>query len=210
MANLSTYTDLAQALKDYTGRGAETTWVGNLPLFIYRAHVVAMRELRIPLLQGTADLVINGETVAYPADFRAVARLFIDSDWDNVVNPTSLEGRVRYAVSNPTGRPRVFSIEGTNFAFGPIPDATYTGKLLYYKTLTGLVSGTDTNALLQKHPFIYLYGALAEAARFDKSDEDIQTFEAMFGAEVNAVQLADQLDGMGGGTLMPVIGGVAV
>jgi hypothetical protein len=199
---LSNNGELIQALKDYSGRGGEATLVANIPVFIARAHDVLMRELRIPLLQATADLIINGETVAQPADFRAVSRLFIDADWDNPLNPVSQEGRIQIAVANTTGRPRVYAIEGTNFAFGPIPDATYTGKLLYYKTLPAMTANSDTNALLARHPFAYLYGALAELARYDQNDENISLWEGMFGAELNAIQTAEQLDAMAGGTLI--------
>jgi hypothetical protein len=204
------YASLAQALDDYTGRANDATYVSNKPVFIQRAHLTLMRELRIPLLQVAVDFSITGETVALPADFRAVSRLFINADWNNPLQPTSIEGRVKWAVSNPNSRPQVFSIEGTNFAFGPIPDATYTGKLLYFRTLTLPASGADTNALLLKHPFAYLYGALAEYARFDKQDEDIALYEPLFGQEMAAIQVAEQLDAMGGGTLMPSPSGVTV
>lgn len=204
------YQSLAKAMDDYTGRAADTTYAANRGVFVQRAHLTLMRELRIPLLQIAADFTINAETVPYPADFRAVSRLFINADWNNPLNPTSIEGRVKMAVSNPNGRPQVFAIEGTSLAFGPIPDATYTGKLLYYRNLTLPASGADTNALLQKHPFAYLYGALAEYARFDRQDEEIALYEPLFGQEMAAIQVAEQLDAMAGGTIMPSPSGVTV
>jgi hypothetical protein len=207
---IATYGDLVQAIKDWTGRGGEATFVANIPAFIQRPHTVLMRELRIPLLQAAVDLSITGESVALPSDFRAVSRLFIDADWDNPLSPTSQEGRVRIAVGNDAGRPLVYAIEGTNIAFGPIPDATYTGKLLYYKTLPTMSADGDTNALLVRHPFVYLYGALAEAARYDQNDENISLYEGMFGAELNAIQTAEALDAMAGGTLSQVVTGTIV
>lgn len=204
------YQSLAQALDDYTGRAGDATYASNRGVFIQRAHLTLMRELRIPLLQVAVDFSITGETVALPADYRAASRFFIDSDWDNPLQPTSIENRVKWAVSNSNSRPRVFAIEGSNFAFGPIPDATYVGKLLYFRTLTLPTSGADTNALLTKHPFAYLYGALAEYARFDKQDEDVATYEPMFGQEMAAIQLAEQLDAVSGGTLLPTPSGNVV
>lgn len=210
MGTLSTFGELKTGITDYTGRGGNTTFVTNLPLFIHRAHTALMRDLRIPLLQTTVDLTINAERVAQPADFRAVVRLFLDADYDNPLSPTSVELRVKEAVSYSAGRPRKFSLEGGYFALGPIPDASYVGKLLYYRTLATMTLDADTNTLLVRHPFAYFYGAMAEAARFDKSDEDIALYEAMFRNEIAAINEAEQADAMAGGTLMQVpSGGVA-
>jgi hypothetical protein len=210
MSVLSTYGELKTGLGDYSGRAANVTWLANLPLFVRRAHDVAMRELRIPLLQTTTDLTINAERVAVPADYRAPVRLFIDGAYDSPLTPTSVEMRVKEAVTQSSSRPRVFSREGGYLAFGPIPDTTYTGKLLYYRTLAFFASDAATNDLLTLHPWIYFYGAMAEAARFDKSDEDIMTYEAMFRAEIDAVNTSELTDSMAGGTLMPTpSGGVA-
>lgn len=210
MGILSTYGELKTALTDYSGRGGNTTVVANLPTFIRRAHDVLMRELEIPLLQTTADLTINAERVAVPADFRAVSRLFIDGDWDSQLTPTSQELRVKKALEYAAGRPEVYSIEGGYFAFGPVPDTTYAGKLLYKRYLTFFASDSATNDLLTRYPNAYLYGALAELARFDKADEDEARFEALFRAEIAQINAAEQGWMTAGGTmLMQPSGGVA-
>lgn len=203
MGVLSTYGELKTGISDYTGRGGNTTFAANLPLFVRRAHDVLMRELRIPLLQTTADLTIDAERVAVPADFRAVGRLFIDAAYDSPLSPASMEERVREAVTYPAGRPRLYSIEGGFFAFGPAPDTTYTGKLLYYRGLSFFASDSATNDLLTKYPFAYFYGALAEAAAFDRDDEALATFEAKFRAEIADINLAETLDAYSGGVVAP-------
>lgn len=201
MGELSTYAELKTGLTDYTGRGGSTTFVTNLPLFVRRAHDVLMRELRIPMLQASADITINAERVALPTRFRAVSRFAIDASYDDPMSPTTVENRMRVSVMRTAARPEVFAIEGGYFAFGPVPDATYTGKLLYYQALAFFASDAATNDLLAKYPFAYLYGSLAEAARFDKSDEDMLTFEAMFNAELAAIATAERRDAMMGGAL---------
>lgn len=95
-------------------------------------------------------------------------------------------------------------MEGGHFAFGPVPNATYTGKLLYYQALPFFASNDATNDLLTKYPFAYLYGALAELARFDKADEDTAVFETMFQAELADIEVAEQRDAIMGGSATPI------
>jgi hypothetical protein len=204
MGVLSTYGELKTGITDYTGRGGNATFTANLPLFVLRAHNVLMRDLRIPLLQVSSDVTIDAERVALPEGFRAVTRLFIDSDYDAPLSPTSVENRVRLAANACAGRPTAFAIEGGYFAFAPRPDATYTGKLLAYVALDFFADDDATNALLTKHPFAYFYGALAEAARFDKNDEDTALYESLFRDEVANIETAERRDALMGGVLMPV------
>jgi hypothetical protein len=201
---LATYGELKSAITDYTGRGGNTTFVANLPVFVRRAHDVLMRDLRIPLLMATADVTIDAERVALPANFRAVSRLFIDAAYDDPLSPTSIENRVRMAATHCAGQPTSFSIEGGSFAFAPRPDATYTGRLLAYFALPFFADDEATNDLLAKYPHAYLYGSLAEAARFDLNDENTALYEALFRDEVANIETAERRDAMMGGVLLPV------
>jgi hypothetical protein len=119
-----------------------------------------------------------------------------------------VEQRVIYAIQYDAAKPIWFSVEGGYLAFAPVPDTSYTGKLLYRKALTFFASDADTNDVLTRYPHAYLYGSLAEAARFDKADEDIALYEAMFRSEVEAINAAEQADAMAGGTLFPTPSGV--
>lgn len=204
MGVISTYGELKTALTDYTGRGGSAAVVAALPLFCRRAHDVLMRDLTIPLLQATADVTINAERVAVPATFRAAARFAIDAAYDTPILPTSIENRLAVASARVAARPEVFAIEGSFFAFGPIPDTTYTGKLLYWQRLAFFANDAATNDLLTRYPFAYLYGALAELARFDKSDEDMAIYEAMFRSEIDTINVAEARDARLGGSLTPM------
>lgn len=209
MGVLSNYGELKTAVQTYAKRST-SAFVDNLPTFVMRAHVVLLRDLNIPLLQATTDLTINAERVSPPSDFRAVQRLSIDADWDNPLSPTSIELRLRASVKYTPGRPRVFALEGDKLAFGPVPDMTYTGKLLYKRALPFFTSDLSTNDLLTRYPYAYLYGALAEAYGFDKFDEDQAKYEALFRSEIDSINRAEQANAMSGGVLQPGASGPLV
>lgn len=210
MGILSTYGELKTGITDYSGRGGNATYTSNLPLFVRRAHDALLRELEIPQLHEAADFTINAERVAIPTGFLAVKRLFIDAAYDSPLVPTSMELRVKEAVTQTSGRPRVFCREGGYLAFGPIPDTSYTGKLLYKKGPTFFANDAATNDLLTAYPYAYLYGSLAEAARFDKADEDIALYEALFRAEIADINAAALRDAQDGAVMSPIASGGVV
>jgi hypothetical protein len=60
----------------------------------------------------------------------------------------------------------MYSIEGSNFRFSPIPDSSYTARLTFYKAFDSIDGTTTTNHILTNHPDVYLYGALYFASTF--------------------------------------------
>lgn len=206
MGTLSNFGELKTAISDYSGRN-EARFLANRGLFVLRAHNTLMRDLRIPLLQASATLTLDAERVAPPTDFLAVASLSLDDNLDNPLVPSSIELRLKEARANPPGRPRVFSLEGGKIALGPAPGEAYDAALLYHRALPFFADDADTNALFARYPFAYLYGAMAEAARFDKFAEDEASFEAMFRAELNSIMAAEVADQMRGGSLQMIPSG---
>jgi hypothetical protein len=68
--------------------------------------------------------------------------------------------------SSLTGMPKVYTIINNNIHFYPVPDATYSVKMFYYKQFDSLTNDTDTNDVLTFHPDVYLFGSLYFAHSF--------------------------------------------
>lgn len=204
MGVLSNYGEVKDAVASYAKR-SNTTFTGSLPIFVMSAHSALMRDLDpdLQLLTATADLTINAERVAPPSGFRSVVRLAIDDAYDDPLVPTSIENRLRTATANSSGRPLEFCMEANQLAFGPIPDTTYTGKLVFRKAFTFFASDLATNDLLDRYPMAYLYGALAEAYDFDKFDEEAAKYTVKFQAEIEKINQAERRFAQGGGVLRP-------
>jgi hypothetical protein len=81
-------------------------------------------------------------------------------------------------VSTQNSRPSCFTVEGSNFLFGPIPDAVYTAKCLYYKGLDALSS--SAHAVFTANPDVYLYGSLLAAEPFLRNDKRIGVWKGLF------------------------------
>ncbi|OFX05436.1 MAG: hypothetical protein A3E78_09485 [Alphaproteobacteria bacterium RIFCSPHIGHO2_12_FULL_63_12] len=211
MGILSTYAELKDAVAVYAKR-SNASFTAAIPIFVNSAHQTLMRDLDVslPMLLATADLTINAERVSPPSGFRSVVRLHLDRDYDNPLSPTTIELRMREAAVTTAGPPRLFALDGDSIAFGPVPDLTYTGKLLYRRAFDFFASDLATNALLTRYPMAYLYGALAEAYGFDKFDEDQAKYVTLFRSEIDKINMAERTFAMGGGAVTMSPSGPAV
>jgi hypothetical protein len=203
---ISTYGELKQAVRDFSSRSL-ALFETNIPVFIHYAHTELMTALRIPLLQASADLTISANSVALPSDYRAAARLWLDVCYDEPLSPGSLDQVMRARSNQTPSRPTMFGREGSNMTFGPTPDTTYTGKLLYYQALATMTADGDTNVILTRYPFAYLFGALSAAAAFDKFAEEEASYEARFRSQINQIITRERADAMSGGPIAPTVSG---
>jgi hypothetical protein len=194
------YGTLVTAITDFAARN-NALWTANIPLFIQYAHTELMRDLRIPLLQASTEFEVSEEAVAVPSDFRAVVSLYFDDDFANPLRPASPDQRLVIKARERGQRPRVFSREAANLTFAPAPSATYTAVMLYSISLPSLNGDLDTNDLLVRYPFAYMFGALAAAAKFDKFVEEEAKYEALFRNQIATINQAEMLDSLNGGPL---------
>lgn len=207
---ISTYTELLTAIAQWIGDTGDSDISSNAP------DLVTLAEQRIfygadgpyespPLrhrwLETSGDLTISSQTVALPSGFLSTRRLYLNTDPKvelDFLPPIDFWFRYTGSV---TGKPAAFTIEGENFVFGRSPDATYTGKLLYYKKLDALIT-TATNTLLTSAPGVYLYAALLEAAGLGVDDPaKLQSWYGMYRSAVGGLMRSDRLDRYSGAPL---------
>jgi hypothetical protein len=186
---LDTYAALQAAVADYLARSDLTS---QIPDFITLNESRMNKVLRTRYQETVSTITIDAATEALPTDFLE-ARTFVLSSSPNVVlefmSPTDLE--TTYA-SGAAGRPLNFAIIGSNFKFGPTPDATYSGSLTYYAKIPALSDSNTTNWLLTNYPDLYLYGTLMEAAPFCASDDRIPIWMGLYDRAIAGLSQADE------------------
>jgi len=174
---ISTYAELQTAVSNWLDRSDLSS---RVPEFISLAESRIARKLRIREMETESDvsIVAGTRTAALPTGFREVRRVYLNTnpitDLEYMASPDYWK---RYASTN-TGKPVVFTIEGSNLVFGPIPDAAYTAKVLHYKALDALA--TSAHGVFTANPDVYLYGSLLAAEPFLKNDKRVQLWKAMF------------------------------
>lgn len=192
---ITTYAELKTAVANWLNRSDLTT---RIPEFISMAEDRCAQSLRIRAMETSSDLTVNAQTVALPTRYLETRRLYIDG------NPVQ---RLRYMdpkdfwerwASTRSGKPLFYTIEGENYVFGPTPDATYTGKCLFYQRLAALSADEDTNWLLTNARGLLLYGALLESAPFIGDDPRLLTWAALWDDLEEKVTKANKTDRVSG------------
>jgi len=151
-------------------------------------------RIRIRAMETSADLTVNAQEVALPTGYLGHQRIYLSGNPVTILNYEERDNFWTSYMSTNTAKPRAFTIEGDNIVFGPAPDATYTGKILYYKKFTAFSADGDTNTLLTSARGLYLYGSLLEAAMYLEDDVSILKWSALFDDIADKVQSADRMD----------------
>jgi hypothetical protein len=167
--------------------------------------------LRIRQMETSGDLTVSSQAVSLPTGFLQERRIYLNTDpkTDLKYLPPDRFWATSGNASGTSGKPVSYTIEGTDLVFGPSPDSSYTGKILYYKKLDALSASAATNWLILNSPGTYLYACLMEAALWDRNDEDAIKYQGLYHARVNALMRQSSLSMYGGGALTSRVDRVA-
>ena len=198
---ITTYSELQDAVANWLAKGYAAARVQE---FITLAEAKLNRRLRIREMETSADLaLVSGtRTVALPTRFVQARRLYLNTDPVRVVRYVSPQNFWTFRGSSETALPEFHTIEGDDIVFGPIPDAAYTGKILYYQAFQALSDSNTSNALLAAHPDVYLYATLCEAFVFKQEPQLYAQCEMMLERALGDIAASDQKDRYGPGPLV--------
>lgn len=94
------------------------------------------------------------------------------------------------------GCPSFYSIEGNSLVV--LPKTSADVELLYYQLIPALGAAAPTNWLLERHPDLYLYGALLESGLYTSSTR-AQAWAARMAAALDGVTMSDRAGRWAGG-----------
>lgn len=184
--NFDSYTTLQAAIADELNR---TDLATQIPGFIRLAEAQTERQLRTRQMLASTSLTIDAERVAVPSDFLEARFINLSTNPPTLLEFESAEGIA--SVFRAQGKPLVYTIEGENFRFSPVPDASYSASLVYYRSIPKLSATNASNWLLERHPDIYFYGALVNSAPYLKEDARVQTWAQYYQGAVDVLSVED-------------------
>ena len=200
---LNSYTNLKTAIANFLARDDLTSEIDD---FIDLTEADFNRRLRVRSMETVdTSFTVDTETEALPTGFLQ-ARSFIltSATPDQTLELTTVFHQANTAGFERSGVPRMYSIEGSNFRFSPIPDSTYTARLTFYKAFDSINSTTTTNHILTNHPDVYLYGSLYFASTFIRGMDQatVIQFKTQYEAALKQVEDADEKDKYNGSPLI--------
>jgi hypothetical protein len=205
---LTTYAGLKASIADWSTYSDVTTQIED---FVAWAHQEICRRLRANVMLASADLTLSAETISQPTGFLGFKRLYLDTTPRRRIFTASAESIMDLGAQLTAGQyPTHVATEGTLLRFGPPFTATATtGKALYWKEPTTMSADADTNVVLAKYPYLYLFGALEALHAFKEDGEMAASFGGKFGALLDDINTRDAGDTMSGPLMsMPSPGGV--
>lgn len=188
--SLANYTDLQASVAAWANR---TDLAAVIPDFVTLTEARIGRDLRTrnQLIVGTLTTTANVRSVALPADWLEFENVSIAGTPETPCQYVNVEHMdVKYPDQGASAKPYVYTIEGANILFGPLPDAVYTVNIMYYARYPALAT-SGTNWLLTNHPGAYLYGCLREVALFLKDDGRVGHWDGLYQAAIKQVQDVD-------------------
>ncbi len=206
--SLATYADLQASIASWATRSDLT---GQIPDFVTWAQQEISRRLRSRVMLVRGDLSISGEFIDQPDGFLAFQSLYLDTSPRVKVETTSAEIMMELTTDFGSSQyPANVALIGSELWFGPQFTWTGTGKALYFAEPTAMVDDADTNAVLTKYPFTYLYGALEALYRYLEDDDNANLYGGMFGALIDDINVKEAKDNLRGPISPQPMGGVPV
>jgi hypothetical protein len=199
--SITNYGELKTAVANWLERDDLTA---RIPEFIAMAEDMIAKDVRIRIraMETSTDLTVSSQTVALPTGFIGARRLYLDGTPKKRVEFVPPEEFWIRNLASQTSQPKYFTIEGDNLVFGPSPDATYTGKLLYYQRLTAFSDDSDTNSLLTEARGIYLFASLLESAPYLVDDARLAIWAVRYDDLAEKIHKADKRDRYTGAPLV--------
>ena len=198
---LTTYTELKTSIADWLNR---TDLTATIPDFISLAEAQIERQLRTRQMLTRTTLTIDAEFETIPADLLEVRALKLTGT--NPITPMtfmtmdSLDEQSTIDIGS--GKPKYFTVVGSEFRFVPTPDASYASEIVYFAKLTKLSASVATNFLITSSPDIYLYGSLLQAAPYLQDDARIPVWTTLYERALSDLQVADDRGSNSGGKLL--------
>ena len=185
---ISTFSELKVAIDNWLAR---TDMADRAAEFIALAEARMNRELetRSQETRYTATLVVGGAYLSLPTDVRSVRHVRLNTSPRTILKYMTPEQADREYPSTGNGKPKAYSIVGTEIYFRPAPDDTHTVEIAYVANVSALSDSNTTNNILTRHPDLYLHGALSEAFGYLMDDQKQGQHDALYQRAAAAIQV---------------------
>lgn len=169
------YTELKANIQDIM----ETSFTDDqLAMFVQLAENKVYNTVQLPVLRknSTGAVTVNNPYLSIPSDFLYTYSLAMISASGEYIYAGNVDVNfIREAYPNPntTGTPKYYAIfDEDTIILGPTPDAAYSVEIHYGGYPESIVTA-GTTWLGDNFDNVLLNGALVEAARFQKAEQDI-------------------------------------
>jgi hypothetical protein len=179
---IDSYANLKTAIAGYYERNDLTDVLDD---FIDAVEFEMTRVLKLQVDEQTAAVVATAGTGNLPTGFTSARSVYWLSDPNRVLRYVTPDELERIKASSPSFV-NFYTIVGEDIKVAD--DQTGTLMITYTGALTPLSVSITSNTILARHPMVYLYGALTQAAIYCKDFEGASAYRKVFEAEMLQIQ----------------------
>ncbi len=189
-----TYTQLTQAIKDYTEVDQET-FNNNIPNFVRNTELMVNNAVQLPAFRRnvTGQATELFQYLNLPSDFLSLFSLAVidpQGDYNYLYQKDVNYIREAYPFPTAIGEPQYYGIfSSTALILGPTPDENYNMELHYYAAPVSIVDA-GTSWLGENYPYVLLNGSLYFAYGFLKGEQDmVQYYKQAFDDTLSSLKI---------------------
>jgi len=161
--------------------------VNQIPGFVELAHARIYRDARLPEMIKDIEITPTANPQALPDDYVDLREL---SGGAPQGNRYLLQSINRHQLANyNTGGPHPLFYALTGNSIEIVPPTETTLRLVYWSRLAFFNEDTDTNAVLDRYPYLYLYGSLIELYNFTQDVEERAKVLELYTADLELANL---------------------
>jgi hypothetical protein len=175
----STYSELKTSIANFLARDDLTS---QIPDFIRLAEARMSRELDARSMEkrATATTVAGDSYISLPTDLREIRNVQLNTDPVKTLEYYTVQMINTDYAGQGQGKPKAYSIVGTEIMLRPTPDAAYTLEIVYGENVQALSDEDTNNTILLRHPDAYLYGSLMNAYTYLMDEARASQYDQLF------------------------------
>jgi hypothetical protein len=175
----STYSELKTSIANFLARDDLTA---QIPDFIRLAEARMSRELDARSMEkrATATTVAGDGYISLPTDLREIRNVQLNTDPVKTLEYYTVQMINTDYAGQGQGKPKAYSIVGTEILLKPTPDAAYTLEIVYGENVQALSDEDTNNTILLRHPDAYLYGSLMNAYTYLMDETRASQYDQLF------------------------------
>ncbi len=186
MAVVTNYATLQTEVANTLARDDLTA---DIPMFIQFAENKLYRTLNLRNEETALSVDVSSGVATVPTDFKALKfAYYLDGSTAHPLEWMTIQDLYRkHPDRSESGIPVSISREATDFVFGKVAnDGTAVLRGVYYAKQDPLRT-TDPSWYVTNAPEVLLYGSLLEAEPFNRNDERLPTWQALYRDAVNTL-----------------------
>jgi hypothetical protein len=173
-----------------------------LPTFIALGEARIYRDLRVPEMHTEATLNTTDGVASLPVRYLDMRDISYNPGNTGSIALTSVGRHGIARVRGRNGKPIVYSILGNTVEIRPADD-TADFFLQFWQAPEPLAT-VDTNPVIDRYPYLYLYAALIEAAVYTQDSELAQGYTAKYQQDMIITNAESDLTRFGESPMMTV------